>query len=122
MRNKKIFISYWFYVFGFVLFICLTIAECALGIHVLLTRPDQIPPAIFFIVCGALSSFLLFFLAGEKLLQWTIIDKKGVRVRCLHKTIIKKSWDEIKVVYIKSYPVSVSYGFHIKYIVFEDDR
>jgi len=68
--------------------------------------------------------FTLFFVItfGLSFIQWVEIDEGRIVAKSLFNTILDVKWEDVKKVYIDSFPFSHKDVFLSKWIVFDDGR
>ena len=118
-KDKKVFLTYWFYIFGFFIGTILTMGEVVFCIVCLCTDSKEV---ILYYLTPIMIIMMVFMISvsGYYHFQMTILTPEGVKSRCLWCTIRELKWEEVKEVRLQAYYVSVQGGFASGWFVFDD--
>ena len=122
--KKKVFLGYWYYLFGGVILSLLSIVCVVLQIVILICIPKEVNPTVTVLYWGLPLMFILavliIFILGRNILQFTIMTEEGIKARCLWNTLRKLKWEEVKEVRYERFYVSVQGAFSCGWYVFDD--
>ena len=122
--KKHVFLGYWFYLVGAIIFISLSIGLIAFMAVMLITVSPEVNPTITELYWGlplyAFLAIICTYLTGYYMVQYVIVSEVGIKARCLWFTIRTLKWEDIKEVRLEKFYVSVDGAFTSGWYVFDD--
>ncbi len=123
-KDKKVFLTYWFYIFAFFITLLLFTSFVAFCIIYLCTVSVEVNPTVptlyYLTPIAIIMAAFMISVSGYYHFQMTILTPEGVKSRCLWCTIRELKWEEVKEVRLQAYYISVQGGFVSGWFVFDD--
>ena len=118
--KKGIIWGHWFYFFGAIVLISVTLLYNVLFILLIIAQPNNITTSVPALLFGIINFVYIIILTCNFLIQVTVISEEGVKTRSVWRTIRALKWEQVKEVRYERFYISVKGGFSSGWFVFDD--